>query len=224
MEWRELAQGVLYAVSAARVGHRFSSLRLCCGWPMDASLFTTAPFTAEDVAAIHRRFGTVLWSRRAADARNFAEELAPRSLTFRICLAGFAKLTGPPRRSPAAAPTGPVSRGAQDRGLRKINEHAFFHLASRTLVLADLLFHFPADSRGWSRFFTQRIMRLPRLLGISAFFRLMIRDQKAFALSMETMSHWDFQQIVVGHGEPIQNDAKMIFAQALRDRALVIDG
>ena len=67
-------------------------------------------------------------------------------------------------------------------------------------------------------------MRLPRLSGISAFFRLLIRDRGAFALSMKGMLDWDFEQIVVGHGEPIQNNAKRIFAQALRDRGLAIDG
>jgi hypothetical protein len=41
---------------------------------------------------------------------------------------------------------------------------------------------------------------------------------------MKKMLEWDFEQIVVGHGEPIQNDAKRIFAQALRDRGLAIVG
>ncbi len=139
---------------------------------------------------------------------------------------GFAKLSGVPTQPLSPPPTawaGEIEVLKVD-GLRKINEHAFFHRASRTLVLADLLFHFPADSRGWSRFFAQRIMRLPRLFGISAFFRLMIRDREAFALSMRKMLEWDFEQIVVGHGEAIQNDAKTTFAQALRDRGLRIDG
>lgn len=109
-------------------------------------------------------------------------------------------------------------------GLRKIDEHAFFHRASRTLVLAGLLFHFPEDARGWTRFFVRRFMRLPRLLGISALFRLMIRDQEAFARSMRTLLEWDFAQIVVAHGEPIMNDAKSIFAQALRDRGIALEG
>ena len=52
----------------------------------------------------------------------------------------------------------------------------------------------------------------------------MIRDRAAFALSMKKTLDWDFEQIVVGHGEPIQNNAKRIFAQALRDRGLAIDG
>jgi hypothetical protein len=52
----------------------------------------------------------------------------------------------------------------------------------------------------------------------------MIRDREAFALSMKQMLEWDFEQIVVGHGDPIQNHAKTILTQALRDRSLAIDG
>jgi hypothetical protein len=118
------------------------------------------------------------FARRASAAFPDIPYLAP---------AGFAKLSGVPTlplHPPPRDWAGEIEVLEVDE-LRKNDEHVFFHLASRTLVLADLLFHFPADSRGWSRFFAQRIMRLPRLVGVSAFFRLMIRDQKAFALSME---------------------------------------
>ena len=229
MEWREIAPGVAimqYPLRAFGIDFRryVTLLRLTDGRLV---IHSTAPFTAEDVEAI-RRFGEPSWlveatlmhdsfARQASAAFPHVPYLAPAS---------FAKLSGVPTLPFDPPPpdwAGEIEVLKID-GLRKINEHVFFHLGSHTLVLADLLFHFHADSRGWSRFFAQRIMRLPQLSGISAFFRLMIRDQKAFALSMEKISQWDFDQIVVGHGEPIQNDAKLIFAQALRDRGLVTDG
>jgi hypothetical protein len=229
MEWREIAQGVAvmqYPLRAFGIDFRryVTLLRLTDGRVV---IHSTAPFTAEDVEAI-RRFGDPSWLVEATLMHDtFAQ---PARAVFPnipyLAPAGFAKLSGVPTLPLHPAPpdwAGEIKLLKVD-GLRKINEHAFFHLASRTLVLADLLFHFPADSRGWSRFFAKRIMRLPRLFGISAFFRLMIRDQKAFALSMERMSQWDFEQIVVGHGEPIQHDAKPIFSRVLRDRGLVTDG
>jgi hypothetical protein len=229
MEWREIAPGVAimqYPLRAFGIDFRryVTLLRLTDGRLV---IHSTAPFTAEDVEAI-RRFGEPSWlveatlmhdsfARQASAAFPHIPYLAP---------AGFAKLSGVPTLPLSPPPpdwAGEIEVRKVD-GLRKINEHVFFHLGSHTLVLADLLFHFPADSRGWCRFFAQRIMRLPRLSGISAFFRLMIRDQKAFALSLEKMAQWDFEQIVVGHGEPIQNDAKPIFSRVLRDRGLVTDG
>jgi hypothetical protein len=41
---------------------------------------------------------------------------------------------------------------------------------------------------------------------------------------MKKMLDRDFEQVGVGHGEPIQNDAKRIFAQALHDRGLATEG
>jgi hypothetical protein len=190
-------------------------------------IHSTAPFTSEDDEAI-RHFGkpsrlieaTLMHDKFARQARTVFPDmpyLAPD---------GFSKICGLPTRP--LLPPPPDWAGEIDvlkiEGLRRINEHVFFHRASRTLVLADLLFHFPSDSRGWPRFFARRIMRLPRLRGVSAFFRVMIRDKEAFALSMKEILKWDFRQIVVGHGEPIQSDAKAIFTQALRDWGFAMSG
>ena len=229
MEWREIGDGVAvlqYPLRAFAIDFRryVTLLRLTDGRLV---IHSTAPFTQEDVAAI-RRFGKPCWlveatlmhdtfARQARAAFPELPYLVPSDLE---------KISGVPIQAldpPPADWTGEIDV-LKIEGLRKINEHAFFHRTSRTLVLADLLFHFPSDARGWPRFFAQRVMRLPRLRGISAFFRFMIRDQEAFASSMKTLLEWDFGQIVVGHGEPIQGDAKFIFTQALRDRGLVQDG
>ena len=229
MEWREIAPGVAlmrYPLRAFGIDFRRSVtlLRLADGRVV---IHSSAPFTAEDVEAI-RHFGVTSWLVEATLMHDtFAR---PVNAVFPelpyLAPNGFAKLSGVPTRPlypPPSDWTGQIEV-LKVEGLRKINEHALFHRAAQTLVLADLLFHFPADSRGWPRFFARHIMRLPRLSGISAFFRLMIRDREAFSLSMKRMANWDFEQIVVGHGEPIQNNAKRIFAQALRDRGLAIDG
>jgi hypothetical protein len=228
MEWREIAAGVAvmqYPLRALGIDFRrcVTLLRLADGRVV---IHSSAPFTAEDVAAM-RRFGVPSWLVEATLMHDtFAR---PVSTVFPdlpyLAPDGFAKLSGIPTRPlyPPPSDWAGEIEVLKVEGLRKTDEHAFFHRASQTLVLADLLFHFPADSRGWPRFFAQHIMRLPRLSGISAFFRLMIRDREAFSLSMKKMLEWDFEQIVVGHGEPIQNDAKRIFAQALRDRGFVID-
>jgi hypothetical protein len=229
MEWREIAPGVAlmrYPLRAFGIDFRrcVTLLRLADGRVV---IHSSAPFTAEDVAAI-RRFGVPSWLVEATLMHDtFAR---PVSAVFPdlpyLAPDGFTKVSGVPTRPldpPPSDWTGEIEV-LKVEGLRKINEHALFHRASQTLVLADLFFHFPADSRGWPRFFARHIMRLPRLSGISAFFRLMIRDREAFALSMKKVLEWDFEQLVVGHGEPIQNDAKRIVMQALRDRGLAIGG
>jgi len=229
MEWREIALGVAlmqYPLRAFGIDFRrcVTLLRLADGRVV---IHSSAPFTAEDVAAI-RRFGVPSWLVEATLMHDtFAQPVRAvfPDLPY-LAPEGFAKLSGVPSRSLDSPPSDWAGQieVLKIEGLRKNNEHAFYHRASRTLVLADLLFHFPVDSRGWPRFFARHMMRLPRLSGISAFFRLMIRDREAFALSMEKMLEWNFEQIVVGHGEPIQNDAKRIITQALRERGLATDG
>lgn len=228
MEWREIAEGVAlmqYPLRGFGIDFR-RSVTLLRLTDQRVVIHSTAPFTSGDVEAI-RRFGKPSWLVEATLLHDTfarpARAIFP-DLPF-LAPDGFSKLGG--------APTGPLLPSPREwrdeievlkvEGLRKINEHAFFHRPSRTLILADLLFHFPADSHGWTRFFAQQIMRLPRLLGISAFFRLMIRDRESFHLSMKRIMEWPFEQIVVGHHEPIQRDAKTVFTQALRDRGLLLD-
>jgi hypothetical protein len=99
----------------------------------------------------------------------------------------------------------------------RMNEHVFFHRRSATLVVADLFFSFPSETRGWARFFVRHIMRLPRLFGISVFFRLTINDRQAFANSMKTMLQWNFERLVVAHRQPIETETRAAVEHALRD-------
>ena len=229
MQWRQIAAGVAvlrYPLRAFGIdfGRYVTLLRLDDGRLV---IHSSAPFTSGDVEAI-RRFGEPSWLIEATLMHDTFAQKARAAFPDIPYLApvGFAKISGVPTQPLLPPPpdwSGQIEVLEID-GLRKINEHAFFHRRSQTLVLADLLFHFPASSRGWPRFFAERIMRLPRLLGISAFFRMMIRDREAFPLSMKGMLELDFSRIVVGHGEPIQENAQAIFAQALRDRGVATKG
>lgn len=229
MKWREIAQGVAvmqYPLRAFGIDFQrnVTLLRLPDGRLV---IHSTAPFEFEDVKAI-RRFGEPAWLVDATlmhDTFAKAARLAFPGLSY-FAPADFAKANG--------ATTQPLSALPRDwdgeidvlriEGLRKVEEHAFFHRVSRTLILADLFFHFPPETRGWPRFFVQRIMRLPRLVGISLFFRLMIRDKRLFAQSMRSLLDWDFERILVAHSEPILQDARSLFRRALCEAGLAPEG
>ena len=88
--------------------------------------------------------------------------------------------------------------------------------------MADLFFSFAEDIRGWPRFFVRNFMRLPRLFGVSAFFRrLVVRDEEAFKHSVNALLALDFERLVVAHSEPIDKDAKPAVEQALRNSELL---
>jgi hypothetical protein len=183
-------------------------------------IHSTAPFSERDLAVV-RSFGKPSWLLDATlmhDTFAKASHAALPDLAY-LAPAGFTKNTGIRTELLSAPPsdwTGEIDVLRID-GVRT-NEHALFHRSSRTLAVADLFFSFPAETRGWSRFFARHIMRLPRMFGMSVFFRrLMIRDRQAFVRSMGHLLEWNFERLVVAHWEPVEKDAKRAVEQALRD-------
>ncbi|MFN2507675.1 MAG: hypothetical protein ABR589_02770 [Chthoniobacterales bacterium] len=83
-----------------------------------------------------------------------------------------------------------------------------FHIPSRTLIVADLLFNFGAPASWWTRMVARHVMQLKDLVGMSPFFRLMIRDRAAFRRSLEQVMEWDFERVIVAHGEIIETEAR----------------
>ncbi len=180
-------------------------------------IHSTARFDAAEVGAISL-LGTPGW---LIDATNFHDTYAREG---REAFAGVPYLAPPgfPKARETGAqtiePTPAEWAGEVEvlrlAGMPKLNEHIFLHRASGTLVVCDLLFHL-AHASAWTRFFGRHVMRLKNDVGISAFFRSMIRDRTAFRASVEELLRWDFARIVVGHGEIIQNDARAKLAEVL---------
>jgi hypothetical protein len=185
---------------------------------------STAPFTQQDIAAI-RRFGEPSWLVEATLMHDtFAKEgrQALQNIPY-LAPDGFVEATEVPTESLLPPPRewdGEIDVLRID-GVR-MNEHALFHRRSRTLVVADLFFSFPKETSGWPRFFVRHVMRLPRLFGISGFYRLfVIRDKEAFVRSMSALLALDFERLVVAHWQPIETDAKQAVKEALRDPKLL---
>ncbi len=186
-------------------------------------IHSSAPFTPEDIAAI-RGFGEPAWLVDATLLHDtFAKEgrTAFPDLPY-LAPDGFTKASGIPTE-PLGSP--PLDWKDEIDVLKldgnRMNEHALFHRRSATLVVADLFFSFPRETRGWARFFIRHIMRLPRLFGISVFFRMTISDRQAFKSSMKALLQWKFDRLVVAHREPLDKDAKPTVEQGLRDSKLL---
>ncbi len=186
-------------------------------------IHSTAPFDTEDVKAIDA-FGEPGWlveATRMHDTFAKAGHAAFPGLPY-LAPKNFRPghgITTLPLQPPPGDWRGEIEVLEID-GLPWTNEHAFFHRASGTLVLADLLFHFDPASAGWARFFVRQVMRLPRLVGLSIFFRALIRDRAAFAGSLSRILAWDFQRLVVAHASPVLEDARTVFEDALREQGL----
>jgi hypothetical protein len=98
------------------------------------------------------------------------------------------------------------------RGAPRLEEVAFLHRSSRTLLLTDLAFHL---RRSESRF-TRIAMRLNGgygRFGTTRLLRSTFRDRSAARASLDLVLGWDFDRIVVAHGEVLDRGGR----EALRE-------
>lgn len=93
-------------------------------------------------------------------------------------------------------------------GMPKLQEVVFLHHASRTLILTDLAFHI-RHSDSW---FTRLFMHLNGAyghFGPSRIFRTLVKDRAALRSSLARMQEWDFDRIIVTHGEILEQGGKV---------------
>lgn len=97
-------------------------------------------------------------------------------------------------------------------GIPAVNEAVFLHVASRTLIVADLMFNLdPPDFR------SRLLLRLNGALGRptpSRMFKMAIRDRAAFRGSLDAVLAWGFDRVIVGHGENIASDGRGVLRGA----------
>jgi Domain of unknown function (DUF4336) len=93
------------------------------------------------------------------------------------------------------------------RGRPYENEVSFFHRPSRTLILCDLAFNFGPRTAAPTRLLMQLIRSYGRF-GPSRLDPLLIRDRVAARRSLERILAWDFDRVVVSHGEILESGGR----------------
>ncbi len=188
-------------------------------------LHTTGPFTADDVAAI-RALGRPTWlvdamlrhdtfsaEGRAAfpEAKAF---LAPPGFSDEVNFS-----TEPIVPAPAAW-SGELE-ALEVAGVPSMRETVFFHRPSRTLIVCDLVFNFGKDEPVWTEVLLWAVIGSEHHPGMSRPFKLAIKDEAAFRASMDTMLGWDFDRVIVGHGDVIESGGKAKITAMLRQAELL---
>ena len=90
------------------------------------------------------------------------------------------------------------------RGRPYENEVVFCHRASRTLILCDLAFNFGPRAAAATRLL-MRLIRSYGRFGPSKLDPLLIRDRRAARESLERILAWDFDRVVVAHGDVLES-------------------
>jgi Domain of unknown function (DUF4336) len=90
------------------------------------------------------------------------------------------------------------------RGRPYENEVVFFHRPSRTLILCDLAFNFGPSVALTTRLLMKALRSYGRF-GPSTLDPWLIRDRRAARESLERIFAWDFDRIIVAHGDLLES-------------------
>jgi hypothetical protein len=93
------------------------------------------------------------------------------------------------------------------RGMPRLEEFAFLHRPSRTLLLTDLVFHI-RDSPSW---LTRTYLRLSGTYGKLAptmLLKSLVKDRAALRASLDAVLSLDFECVVVCHGEVLERGGR----------------
>lgn len=103
------------------------------------------------------------------------------------------------------------------RGNKYIWEVALFHAPSRTLLLVDLIENFTDDTLNvnWQlRLWWKTVFHMWNHPKPAPEYQLGWKDKTAARKSLERILEWDFERIVIAHGDLIETDAKATALEA----------
>ena len=100
-------------------------------------------------------------------------------------------------------------------GIPTLQETAWFHQPSGTLILTDLLAYFGSNNTGVNRL-VACLLGVYENLTMSRTIKFLIRDKSALTRSVKLLLALDVQRIVVSHDQIIEIDAKQKLEQAFR--------
>ncbi len=183
-------------------------------------IHSTAPFTPEDVAAI-RGLGEPGWlvdtllrhdtfAKEGREAFPEVPYLAPEGFSTNLEFSTGSLIPEPQEWR------GEVAVLAID-GAPEFGEIVMLHRPSRTLIVADLVFHFSHPEGFWAKtLLTLATVGGEYEPGVTKPFKQAIKDHEAFEKSVHALLDWDFDRVIVGHGDPIPSGGKEKLRAALK--------
>jgi hypothetical protein len=101
-------------------------------------------------------------------------------------------------------------------GAPYVNEVAFLHRASGSLLLTDFAMNFPVLPAGAGTRLWLRAMGLAGGLRCSRLVRSLVRDRAAVRKSLERILAWPFERVIVTHGQVLERGGPAALRAAWR--------
>ncbi len=198
------------------LGRNVTVIRLSSG---DLVIHSTGPFTPEVVAAI-KAVGRPAYLVEAYLAHDtFAKEgrAAFPDIPY-LAPEGFSEAVGFPTETLHLAPEAWAGEleALELAGKTKAREFVFFHRPSRTLIVTDLVFNVEDDAPLGVKVASLPLVGFQHSPGVPRPEKMQVEDEDAFGGSLDTMMSWDFDRVIVGHGEPIETGGKARLLEAFK--------
>lgn len=181
-------------------------------------IHSTAPFSPEDVASI-RSMGEPGWLLDGVLRHDtFAKEgrEAFPTIPF-LAPEGFSEVVGFPTELIVPSPVewaGELT-ALEIQGAPEARDTALLHVPSRTLIITELIFNFGGDEPIWTELLLRVAVGGEHHPGMSRPMKAGVKDKAAFQRSLATILEWDFDRVIVGHGDVIESDGKTKLRTAL---------
>ncbi len=106
------------------------------------------------------------------------------------------------------------------KGTRLLNETVFFHKNSKTLIVTDAIFNMQVELSGFEKKFF-RWNKIYKRLGPSRIFKwVFTADKEQVELSFQRILKWNFDRIIMNHGDIISTEAKSRLLKGIKEIGL----
>lgn len=93
------------------------------------------------------------------------------------------------------------------KGAPSLNEMVFLHKPSGSLIVTDLVFNIQ-ECKNWQSRLLFRLVGTYKRMAHSRSWRMIAKDKDALRKSVHKMLSWDFERVLMAHGEVVDQDAK----------------
>jgi len=105
-------------------------------------------------------------------------------------------------------------------GAPRMTEVAFFCKELKTIIVSDLAFNLQ-HPHGLGAQLMLRLLGTYKKFGVSRLWRLFIKDKQAFKQSMLNVLNWDFDQVIMSHGEVLTLNGKEMLKESASQRGYI---
>lgn len=105
------------------------------------------------------------------------------------------------------------------QGIPKVNEVVFFHRESKSLIVTDLCFNL-VHAKGFGAWLILSLFGTYQKFAISKLFLRSVTDREAFKDSLGRVLAFDFENIILSHGDNVIGGARSKLQLAMKERNL----